>query len=56
MERMLYKGAHVFVQGKLKRSRYKGKDKVERQSLEITATIIQILDKTKKTDEQTDKK
>ncbi len=55
MERLLYKGAQVFVQGKLKRSSYKGKDKVERQPLEITATIIELLDKAKKPDEQTEK-
>jgi single-stranded DNA-binding protein len=55
MESLLYKGAQVFVQGKLKKGSYKGKDKVERQSLEITATIIQLLDKTKKAEEQTEK-
>lgn len=50
-ERILYKGAQVFVQGKLKRSSYTGKDKAQHEFIEITATIIQLLDKANKADE-----
>jgi len=47
MNEFLYKGAQVFVQGRLKKSTYTGKDKVEHLSVAIVATNIQLLDKAK---------
>src|SRR2546423_541795 len=47
MNVFLYKGAQVFVQGRLKKSTYTGKDKVEHLSVAIVATNIQLLDKAK---------
>ena len=47
MNEFLYKGAQVFVQGRLKKSTYTGKDKVEHLSIAIVATNIQLLDKAK---------
>ena len=52
MNEFLYKGAQVFVQGKLKKSTYTGKDKAEHLAIAIVATIIQLLDKAKPTTEQ----
>ena len=46
MEKYLYKGAQVFVQGKLQIATYEDKTtKTERQSVGIEATIVQLLDK-----------
>ncbi len=46
MEKYLYKGAQVFVQGKLQIATYEDKTtKAERQSVGIEATIVQLLDK-----------
>ena len=47
MNEFLYKGAQVFVQGRLKKSTYTGKDKGEHLSIAIVATNIQLLDKAK---------
>ena len=53
MNEYLYKGAQVFVQGKLKKSTYTGKDKAEHLAIVIVATSIQLLDKKpEKADEQ----
>ena len=54
MNEFLYKGAQVFVQGRLKKSTYTGKDKGEHLSIAIVATIIQMLDKAKPTEQPTD--
>jgi single-strand DNA-binding protein len=45
MEQYLYKGAQVFVQGRLQISTFTGKDKVERQAVDIVASNVQRLDK-----------
>ena len=47
MNVFLYKGAQVFVQGRLKKSTYTGKDKGEHLAIAIVATNIQLLDKAK---------
>src|SRR5690242_1811497 len=49
---LLYKGAQVFVQGRLKISSYTDKASVERQSIEIIAENVQLLDKKQPEDEQ----
>ena len=51
MEKLLYKGAQVYVQGRLKITPYEDKQHVKRQAIEIVATIVQLLDKAKATDE-----
>jgi single-strand DNA-binding protein len=51
MEKLLYKGAQVYVQGRLKITSYKDKQQVKRQTVEIVATIVQLLDKAKAADE-----
>jgi single-strand DNA-binding protein len=45
MNEYLYKGAQVFVQGRLQISTYTDKNQVERQAIEIIASNIQLLDK-----------
>ncbi len=46
MEKFLYKGAQVFVQGRLQESEpYTDKKGVLRQSIDIVASNIQLLDK-----------
>jgi single-strand DNA-binding protein len=53
MEKYLYNGAQVFVKGQSQISTFTGKDKVERQTVEIRATNVQLLDKKpENTDEQ----
>ena len=51
VEKYAKKGMQVFVQGKLKISPYKDKQQVERQSVEIIATVVQLLEKISTTDE-----
>jgi single-strand DNA-binding protein len=45
MNHYLYKGAQVFVQGRLQKNTYTDKDQVERTTVEIVAANIQLLDK-----------
>ncbi len=45
MEQYLYKGAQVFVQGRLQISTFTDKHGVERQAVDIVASNIQLLDK-----------
>jgi single-strand DNA-binding protein len=45
MNEYLYKGAQVFVQGRLQISTYTDKNQVERQAIEIVASNVQLLDK-----------
>jgi len=45
VEKYARKGMQVFVQGRLQIRSYRSKTDVERQSVEIVATIVQILDK-----------
>src|SRR5947209_4078714 len=47
MNTLLYKGALVFVQGRLVVRGYKDKNQVDRQALDIVATTVQLLDKSK---------
>jgi single-strand DNA-binding protein len=47
MEQMLYKGALVFVQGRLQIRHYEDKNHVTRQAVDIIATNVQLLDKKK---------
>ncbi|HVB24613.1 MAG TPA: single-stranded DNA-binding protein [Ktedonobacteraceae bacterium] len=47
VEKYAWKGMLVFVQGKLQLHTYKDKQKVERISVEIIATIVQLLEKRK---------
>jgi len=54
MNTYLYKGAQVFVQGRLQISTFTDKNKAERQGVEIVATIIQLLDKAKATEQSTE--
>ena len=51
VEKYAKKGMQVFVQGKLKITPYKDKQGVDRQSVEIVATIVQLLEKITTTDE-----
>ena len=51
VEKYAKKGMQVFVQGKLKISPYKNKQGVDRQSVEIIASIVQLLEKITTTDE-----
>jgi single-stranded DNA-binding protein len=45
MNQYLYQGAQVFVQGRLQKNTYTDKNSVERTTVEIVATNIQLLDK-----------
>src|SRR2546423_14238513 len=45
MSEYLFKGAQVFVQGRLQINTYTDKNKVERQAIEIVASNVQLLDK-----------
>ncbi len=45
VEKYARKGTQVFVQGKLQINKYKDKQQVERTSVEISATNVQILEK-----------
>ena len=45
MEKYLYKGAQVFVQGRLQISTFMDKKGAERQAVDIGATNVQLLDK-----------
>jgi len=45
VEKYARKGMQVFVQGKLQLRPYKDKQKVERVSVEIIASIVQLLEK-----------
>src|ERR1700730_15673062 len=45
VEKYAKKGMQVFVQGRLKISSYTDKQSVERQSVEIIATVVQLLEK-----------
>jgi len=51
IEKYAKKGMQVFVQGRLQLRSYKDKKDVERQAVEIVATIVQILDKFTPSDE-----
>jgi single-strand DNA-binding protein len=51
VEKYAKKGMQVFVQGRLKISLYTDKQSVERQSVEIIATVVQLLEKITTTDE-----
>ena len=52
VEKYAKKGMQVFVQGKLQLRSYRDKKEVERQAVEIIATIVQILDKFVQPEEQ----
>ena len=45
VEKYTSKGMQVFVQGKLVMRPYKDKNGVDRQSIDIVATVVQMLDK-----------
>jgi single-strand DNA-binding protein len=45
MEQFLYKGAQVYVEGRLQISTFTDKKGAERQAVDIVATNIQLLDK-----------
>ena len=45
VEKYARKGTAVFVQGKLQIQKYKDKQQVERTSVEVSASNVQILDK-----------
>jgi single-strand DNA-binding protein len=45
VERYAHKGTQVFVQGRLQLRPYKDKNGVERQAVDLVASIVQILDK-----------
>lgn len=45
MNQFLYKGAPTFVQGRLQVRSYEDKQKVERVSIEIIASTVQLLEK-----------
>lgn len=45
MEHMLYKGAQVYIEGRLSQRKYKDKAGVDRTAIDLTATNIQMLDK-----------
>jgi single-strand DNA-binding protein len=47
MNTMLYKGALVFVQGRLALREYKDKNQVDRLAVDIVASVIQLLEKNK---------
>jgi|SRR6266700_1389861 len=47
MNQLLFKGAQVFVQGKLAPRSYTDKNGVERQVIEIVASTVQLLEKRK---------
>jgi single-strand DNA-binding protein len=47
MNTMLYKGALVFVQGRLALREYKDKNQVDRLAVDIVASVIQLLEKSK---------
>ncbi len=47
VEKYARKGALVFVQGKLQIRSYDDKQGIKRQSIEITATVVQLLEKRK---------
>ncbi len=48
MNTMLYKGALVFVQGRLTLREYKDKNQVDRQAVDIVAGNVQLLEKAKR--------
>ena len=54
VEKYTRKGTVVFVQGKLHIQKYKDKQQVERTSVEVSASNVQILDKKPKEDELPD--
>jgi single-strand DNA-binding protein len=54
VDRYAHKGILVFVQGKLQMRKYKDKDKIERLSVEINASNVQLLEKKQKGDELPD--
>ena len=45
MNAYLYKGAQVFVQGRLQINTFTDKNKAERQAIDIVASNVQLLDK-----------
>jgi single-strand DNA-binding protein len=49
MNSFLYKGALVFVQGRLQVRSYTDKNNVERQAIDVTATAVQLLEKARTT-------
>lgn len=51
VEKYAKKGMQVFVQGKLQIRSYTDKQGVERQSVEIIATVVQLLEKISTADE-----
>ncbi len=44
---LLFKGAQVFVQGRLQMRSYKDKNKMERVAVDIVASTVQLLEKRK---------
>ena len=54
VEKYARKGTAVFVQGKLQTQKYKDKQHVERTSVEVSASNVQILNKKPKEDELPD--
>ncbi len=53
MNTMLFKGAQVFVQGRLAPHGYTDREGVARQALDIVATMVQLLEKSQKRSEET---
>ncbi len=51
VEKYAHKGMLVFVQGKLQQRPYKDKQHIDRISVEIIATVVQLLEKRKTDDE-----
>jgi single-strand DNA-binding protein len=51
LEKLLFKGAPLFVQGRLQMRTYTGKDKIERVAVDIVASIVQVLEKKRPQDE-----
>ena len=51
VEKYAHKGMQVFVQGKLQQRPYKDRQNIDRISVEVIATVVQLLEKRKADDE-----
>ena len=54
VEKYAHKGTLVFVQGKLQMNKFKDKQQIERTSVEISASNVQLLEKRQKGDDLPD--
>jgi single-strand DNA-binding protein len=50
VEKLLFKGAPLFVQGRLQMRTYTDKNKMERVAVDVVASIVQVLEKRKAED------